>query len=93
MQWDDIASQWVIRIRRPSATDPSKLEEFEDRADFVMNNTGGLSRWKWPQIEGLQDFKGTLVHSAGWNLGGQRWEEDVKSWGDKNVAVIGLVSV
>ena len=52
-----------------------------------------LSRWRWPDIEGLHDFKGTLVHSANWNLGGATWEEDAKDWGDKNVAVIGLVSL
>lgn len=93
MQWDESSGQWIVRIRRPSANDPSTLEEFEQRADVVLNGTGGLSRWQWPNIEGLHDFKGPLVHSAGWNFGGKTWEEDVKDWGDKNVAVIGLVRV
>ncbi|KAI0690622.1 FAD/NAD-P-binding domain-containing protein [Cytidiella melzeri] len=93
MQWDNPSGQWIVRIRRPSPSgDPSRFDEFEERADVVLNATGGLSRWNWPEIEGLHDFKGTLVHSADWNLGGKTWEEDVKDWGDKNVAVIGLGS-
>ena len=24
------------------------------------------SNWRWPEIPGLQDFKGELVHSANW---------------------------
>ncbi|KAI0087271.1 flavin-binding monooxygenase [Irpex rosettiformis] len=92
MQWDEPSSQWIVRIRRPAANDPSTFEEFEDRADVVLNGTGGLSRWKWPDIEGLHDFKGPIVHSAGWDFGGSTWEEDVKDWGDKNVVVIGLGS-
>ena len=91
MTWDEQSGQWVVRIRRPSADDPSKLEEFEDRADVVLNGSGGLSRWDWPDIKGLHDFKGPIVHSAGWDFGGSTWEEEGKDWGDKNVVVIGLV--
>ena len=39
------------------------------------------SNWKWPDIEGLHDFKGTLLHTA-------KWDESVKLEG-KSVAVIG----
>lgn len=84
--------RWHVRIRRPVGTDGTEFEEFEDEADFLFMGIGILSRWSWPDIEGLKNFKGTLVHSANWNLGGASWEEDVKDWGDKNVAVIGLGS-
>ena len=91
MQWDEMDGKWCIRIRRPSTDGSSSYEEFEDRADVVLNGTGALSRWDWPDIEGLHDFKGPVVHSAGWNFGGPDWEADVKDWRDKNVVVIGLV--
>ena len=39
------------------------------------------SNWKWPDIPGLHNFKGELVHSAD-------WPEDLKYAG-KRVAVIG----
>lgn len=42
------------------------------------------SNWKWPEIEGLHDFRGKLLHSA-------RWDSDWDYTG-KNVAVIGAGS-
>lgn len=39
------------------------------------------SHWKWPDIEGLHDFKGSLLHTAS-------WDDSVKLDG-KVVAVIG----
>lgn len=42
------------------------------------------SNWKWPNIEGIQDYKGKLVHSA-------RWDEEY-DFTDKRVAVIGIGS-
>ena len=92
-RYDEDSGRWKLRIRCPSDTSPGSYEEVDDWADFVFNGIGGLHRWNWPDIPGLSDFKGTKVHSAGWNLGGETWEDDVKDWGNKKVAVIGLVSV
>ncbi|KAJ3555089.1 hypothetical protein NM688_g2766 [Phlebia brevispora] len=102
-RWDDTDKKWHLRIERPrspgtadrAAKDideakPSEVEEIEDEADVLFMATGMLSNWVWPSIDGLHTFKGTLVHSANWNLGGATWEEDVKDWGDKSVAVIGV---
>ena len=115
-RYDEPTGKWHVRIKRPvqspnsgmagtSSTQAVEFEEFEDVADMLFTGLGGLSRWNWPDIEGLRDFKGTLVHSANWEIprpagsaseeeGGQLrkgWEEDVKDWGDKRVAVIGVV--
>jgi len=43
--------------------------------------TGHPSHWKWPNVEGLDDFEGELVHSAS-------WPKDF-DYRDKTVAVIG----
>ena len=45
---------------------------------------GVLNKWKWPNIEGLQDFKGELYHSAQWSK-----SVDLKG---KRVALIGAGS-
>lgn len=70
-----------------------EYEEVEDTADVLFLGTGVLSRWAWPSIEGLHNFKGKLLHSAQWDIHGegQAWQEGVKDWKDKNVGVIGLV--
>ena len=90
--WDEGSGKWRLRLERVATSAGDHFEEVEDEADFLFMAVGTLSRWRWPDIKGLHDFKGTLLHSANWNLGGETWEEDVKDWGDKNVAVIGLVS-
>lgn len=68
-------------------------EEFEDTADLLFTGVGSLSRWKWPEIDGLKDFKGKLFHTADFGLGdGKPWQEAVHDWADKCVGVIGVVS-
>lgn len=39
----------------------------EDRCDILINAAGVLNQWRWPEIPGLHDFKGKLMHSASWN--------------------------
>ena len=39
------------------------------------------SKWKWPDVKGLWDFKGKLVHSAHW--------DNEYNWEGKRVAVLG----
>lgn len=90
-RYDEALGKWNLRIKRPSLASPENFEEIDDQVDFVFNGIGVLNRWEWPDIQGLKDFKGTMVHSAEWNLGGTTWKDDVKDWGEKKVGVIGLV--
>ncbi|KAK7952393.1 flavin-binding protein monooxygenase [Apiospora aurea] len=41
-------------------------EEFRDEANFIIDGSGILNHWKWPDIEGLQTFQGQLIHTASW---------------------------
>jgi len=79
--WDAEAGKWKITVKSPEG-------EFVDTADVVVNCVGGLSDWKWPDIPGLHEFKGKVVHSAHWDL---EDEGEKKPWEGKNVAVIGVV--
>ena len=58
---------------------------FEDGASitsrFVVRAAGGLHLPSWPDIPGLAEFDGDLVHSARWNAG-----VDLR---DRTVAIIG----
>lgn len=53
----------------------------EDFCDIFINATGILNNWKWPDISGLDTYKGTLLHTAD-------WDENVKLDG-KTVGLIG----
>ncbi|ETI24668.1 hypothetical protein G647_04037 [Cladophialophora carrionii CBS 160.54] len=73
-RWDDDAGKWKIKF------DANGVSQ-EDTADILVNGSGFLNKWKWPQIAGLHDFQGKLVHSAKW--------DNTYSWEGKKVAVIG----
>lgn len=79
MSWDEEIGQWTVEVE-----DLKSGRKFKDHCDFVVNCTGVLNQWKWPDIEGLHSFKGNLLHSAQWNQG-----IDLKG---KRVALIGAGS-
>jgi len=72
--WDNEVGKWKIKVDVNGAVK-------EDEADILVNGTGFLNKWKWPEISGLHDFKGKLVHSATW--------DNSYDWEGKKVAVIG----
>ncbi|TFK56356.1 FAD/NAD-binding domain-containing protein [Heliocybe sulcata] len=93
--WEDAEGKWRLRIRRPlpnSTPENKQYEEFEDKADVLFTGLGLLARWNWPDIEGLKEFKGKVLHSAQWDVTDGHWEDGVKDWGDKKVGVIGCGS-
>ncbi|KAG7452053.1 FAD/NAD-binding domain-containing protein [Guyanagaster necrorhizus] len=92
--------KWIITIRRPvepnSNETATQFEEFEDICDVLFTGMGDLSRWNWPEIPGLKEFQGKVIHSARWETGeggpDAAWEDTVHSWGNKRVGVIGVGS-
>lgn len=73
--WNDNTSKWQIKIQSPDGT------ERDDTADILINGSGILNSWRWPDIPGLHSFQGTLVHSAAW--------DPTIDWTGKRVALIG----
>ncbi|KIW92820.1 uncharacterized protein Z519_06669 [Cladophialophora bantiana CBS 173.52] len=74
-RWDEEAGQWILTIAGPNG------EKLEDRCEILANNSGILNEWKYPDIPGLDTFKGKLLHTA-------RWDDSYDMKG-KVVAVIG----
>ncbi len=91
-RYDEATCKWHVRIRRAKAGSETEFEEFEDVADVLLTAFGALSRWKWPDIAGMKDFKGELYHTAQFDPEGGSWEQVVEGWKDKRVGVIGSVS-
>ena len=87
-RYDEPSAKWHLRIRRPATNSDSTagihFEEFEDTADVLFTGLGSLSQWTWPDIAGLNEFKGPVLHTA-------QWDESVQDWGKKKVGVIGVV--
>ncbi|KRB78009.1 4-hydroxyacetophenone monooxygenase [Nocardioides sp. Root190] len=73
-QWDEQAQRWNVRTEGPDG-----VREYAART--VISGSGGLSEPRLPEVEGIDDFRGEIFHSA-------RWNHDVDLTG-KRVAVIG----
>ncbi|CAG8984286.1 hypothetical protein HYALB_00010711 [Hymenoscyphus albidus] len=74
--WSEEESVWKLKVQ-----DLKSLEVVDDYCHFLLNATGILNNWKWPEITGLHSFKGDLIHTA-------NWPKDFDITG-KRVAVIG----
>lgn len=62
-RWDEGTKKWHARFQQVDENG-KVVEEFEDVGDVLMTGTGALNQWKWPDITGLKEFKGKLMHSA-----------------------------
>ena len=50
-----------------SVTDLTTGESFEDKADIFITARGQLNECNWPDLPGLETFKGKLLHSGDWD--------------------------
>src|SRR3954453_3444502 len=69
-RWDEDEKHWVVTTSSGTRT-----------ATYLMTATGFLSQPKLPDIEGVGDFAGSVVHTAKW--------DDAVDLDGKRVAVIG----
>ncbi|KAF2654660.1 cyclohexanone monooxygenase [Lophiostoma macrostomum CBS 122681] len=73
--WDEESGQWKVRILGPDG------KEVDDWCDVLISGSGVLNSWKYPNIPGLDLFRGKLMHSAKW--------DSTYDLSGKRVAVIG----
>ena len=51
--------EWIVQIK-----DLVRGDTREKSCDIMINAAGVLNQWLWPDIPGLHEFKGELLHSA-----------------------------
>lgn len=61
--WDDINGVWNVTVK-----DMERNIIFNDWCHFLLNASGILNNWRWPEIPGLHSFQGDLIHSANWPI-------------------------
>jgi cation diffusion facilitator CzcD-associated flavoprotein CzcO len=81
-RWDDSLGIWRVKIRHMK--DDGVEQEIEDTCNVLWYSTGFLNNWKWPDVKGLDDFKGRIMHSANWP---EDYNQD--AWKDQRVAILG----
>ncbi|KAF7536514.1 hypothetical protein G7054_g4467 [Neopestalotiopsis clavispora] len=74
--WNEAGGLWDVNIK-----DLSSGEEFHDQAQFIVDGSGILNNWKWPDVPDLHAFQGELIHTTRWPKGFE--------YAGKTVAVIG----
>ncbi|KAK0655773.1 hypothetical protein B0T16DRAFT_424483 [Cercophora newfieldiana] len=75
-RWNERDGIWNLIIR-----DLGTGIEFDDHANFLLDGTGILNNWKWPDADGIGRYQGTLIHTARWPRGFDP--------SDKVIAVVG----
>ena len=61
-RWDEKAAKWRVKLENVNTR-----EIFEDEGDVFISAIGSLNDWRWPQIPGIRDFQGKMLHSAAWD--------------------------
>lgn len=94
-EWVESEGRWHVTFRKLDTNevllagldrDFVALLTFEkqtvvDTCDVLLSAVGPLNRWEWPKIPGLNNFKGSLMHSANFDTGFDPT--------DKRIALIG----
>ena len=75
-EWKEQTGEWQVQVR-----DLVTGTTADETCDILINAAGVLNQWRWPDIPGLHDFKGQLIHSANW--------EDKTDLKGKRVGLIG----
>lgn len=63
-QWLENEGQWRVQVRSMQTGKETTTE-----SDILISATGVLNRAKWPDIPGIDNFKGQKLHSANWPKG------------------------
>ncbi|KAJ4984098.1 hypothetical protein SVAN01_10386 [Stagonosporopsis vannaccii] len=79
--WDDDAAKWKINVKVTGGKAAEFSEAYAIESDFLVSAVGQLNQPRYPDIEGLDDFKGKIIHSARWD-----WSYDMQG---KRIGVVG----
>ncbi|KAF2844353.1 FAD/NAD(P)-binding domain-containing protein [Plenodomus tracheiphilus IPT5] len=79
LHWDTKKLKWKMEVKKVDTG-----ETFLDEADVVIGARGGFTKYNWPEVEGLWDFGGKVVHSAAW--------DENYDYSHKKIGVIGVGS-
>lgn len=75
-RWDEKRAKWDVSVKNLVTGNV-----IEDTCDVLISGRGNLNNPSWPDIAGLDTFKGEVMHSAKWN--------EKYDWTNKRIGVIG----
>ncbi|EPE24814.1 FAD/NAD(P)-binding protein [Glarea lozoyensis ATCC 20868] len=81
VRWDAPSNTWKTKITRLGAKDAEFGEHYTITSNFLVSGVGQLNVPKYPDIQGVDSFKGKSMHSARWD-----WDYDLRG---KRIGIIG----
>jgi cation diffusion facilitator CzcD-associated flavoprotein CzcO len=79
--WDDEKKRWKVDVKVTGGKDAEFNPDYSIESDFLVSAVGQLNQPQYPDIEGLESFKGKIMHSARWD-----WSHSLEG---KKVGIIG----
>jgi hydroxyversicolorone monooxygenase len=85
-EWDEDRGKWKIQVtqKKVDTYEKEQILVLEELCDVFLYATGALNGAKWPDVEGVEQFKGKLIHSFVWPDNYRK-----EQWANERVAVIG----
>ncbi|KAJ5158713.1 uncharacterized protein N7500_008364 [Penicillium coprophilum] len=80
-RWDDIKFKWKTKVLISGQKDSEFFSSYVLNSDLLVSAVGQLNSPRTPEIPGLGDFQGKMMHSARWD-----WSYDMTG---KRIAIIG----
>lgn len=80
-RWDDGKRRWKVDVKVTGGKDAEFNPEYSINCDFLVSAVGQLNQPRYPEIEGLEEFQGKIMHSARWD-----WSHSLEG---KKVGIIG----
>lgn len=80
-QWDEASKRWKTTVSVQGGKDAEFTSTYTISSDYLVSAVGQLNMPRLPDISGLGEFKGKLMHSARWD-----WSYSLQG---KKVAIIG----
>ncbi|KAF2125990.1 cyclohexanone 1,2-monooxygenase [Dothidotthia symphoricarpi CBS 119687] len=79
--WNDTTSRWTVDVNVTGGKAAEFSPAYSIDCDFLISAVGQLNQPRYPEIEGIEDFQGRIMHSARWD-----WSYDLQG---KKVGMIG----
>lgn len=79
--WDDASKTWKSTVKVLGGKEVEFHERYDITSDFLVSAVGQLNQPHYPEIPGLENFKGKIMHSARWD-----WSYNFKG---KRIGIIG----
>ena len=90
LTWDNKANNWICEVLAKPKGQAASTVKFT--AEYAMISSGGFTEMKIPDVPGLTEYKGKMLHTGRWNYditGGSAANPVLSNLKGKKVAIIG----